>query len=96
MTTTYIATYLLNVFYVFKGRMTPRTGRRFIVHACLFWSLNNAVYSTLYYFTSIHYLLLVAINVAVFTVLRFLSMKWFVFGEGQICDFEDRRLRTRW
>jgi putative flippase GtrA len=83
MTITYIATYLLNVFYVFKGRMTPQTGQRFIVHAFLFWSLNNAVYSMLYYFTAIHYLLLVVINVAVFTVLRFLSMKWFVFGSGQ-------------
>jgi putative flippase GtrA len=83
ITVTYVATYFLNACFVFRGRMTPRTVQRFAVHSLVFWALNNAFYSAMYYFTSIHYLLLVVINIAVFTVLRFLSMKQFVFAGPQ-------------
>jgi hypothetical protein len=80
ISTNYAATYFLNAFYVFERTTTAMNATRFIVHAFLFWTLNNAFYSVLYYFTSIHYMLLVVVNVMLFTALRFLSMRWFVFG----------------
>jgi len=80
ITIAYAMTYLLNALYVFRHAATAQSAARFLLHACLFWILNNALYSLLYRFTAVDYRLLVLVNVAVFSAFRFASMKWLVFG----------------
>lgn len=62
-----VATYLLNAIFAFRTQMLLGTAWRFTHRARVLWAFNDAFYSAMFYLTSIHYLILVVINLLLFT-----------------------------
>jgi len=75
LTITYVLNYFLAAKFVFQKDFTKNNFILFGVYVLIFWILNNLFFNILFKFTSVHYLLITAINIAIFAPLRFLSLR---------------------
>jgi len=75
LTLTYGLNYLLAAKFIFIKDFTRNNFILFGVYVLIFWILNNLFFNILFKFTFVHYLLITAINIAIFAPLRFLSLR---------------------
>lgn len=75
LTLTYVLNYLLATRIVFLKDFTKNNFFLFSAYIFIFWVLNNIFFNVLFKFSDIHYLIITAINVAIFAPLRFLSLR---------------------
>ena len=75
----YVALYWVGAGLIFDSKKTASNARRFLWHIFIFWFMNNLIFNILLANTNIHYILIAAINIAIFAPLRFLSLRYFVF-----------------
>lgn len=74
LTINYVFSYLISAKFVFSGKFTQNNLAMFGIYVLIFWGFNNLFFNLMYKFTAIHYLLITAINIAIFMPLRFLSL----------------------
>lgn len=75
LTLTYGLNYLLAVKFIFPAEFNRRNFLMYGIYVFIFWSLNNLFFNILFKFLDIHYLIITAINIAIFAPLRFLSLR---------------------
>ena len=79
ITLSYVILYFSSIGFIFKTESTRRTKIRFLLHVGAFWLLNIVVFNIIFANTNIYHLIITAINVVVFSVVRFASLRYFVF-----------------
>jgi hypothetical protein len=79
LTLLYVGVYVSYSLYVFRERFTTQTLRRFIIALVLMWALNNAFFYLLNRIFSVHYLMVITLNILLFGGVRFCVQRFYVF-----------------
>jgi putative flippase GtrA len=81
ITLAYAINYILASSYIFKQGASARNARNFLAYTAVFWAINNIFFNLIGHFFHLHYLIITAINIMLFSPIRFLSQKHLVFGK---------------
>jgi polysaccharide deacetylase family protein (PEP-CTERM system associated) len=75
----YVGVYISYTKFVFKERFTLGTFRRFVFSLILIWALNNVFFYILNDIFSVHYIIVITLNILLFGGLRFMFQRFYVF-----------------
>jgi hypothetical protein len=79
LTFLYVAVYASYSLFVFRERVSRESLRRFIIALVFMWALNNAFFYVLNRIFSIHYLVVITLNILLFGGIRFCVQRFYVF-----------------
>ena len=79
LTCLYAAVYVSYTLFVFRERFTAATLRRFVIALIFMWALNNAFFYLLNQVFSVHYLVVITLNILLFGGVRFCVQRFYVF-----------------
>ena len=79
LTCLYAGVYVAYSLFVFRERFTTQSLRRFIVALVFMWALNNAFFYLLNQIFSVHYLVVITLNILLFGGVRFCVQRFYVF-----------------
>jgi putative flippase GtrA len=79
LTLAYILNYILITKLVFSSDFGRKNFILFGIYIFVFWILNNIFFNVFYKYTNFHYLVIAVINIAIFSLVRFLTLDKIVF-----------------
>ncbi|HEY4493138.1 MAG TPA: polysaccharide deacetylase family protein [Candidatus Paceibacterota bacterium] len=77
----YLLVYISATKYVFKRDWSRQSAKRFLWHSIIFWTFGQLFFNVFLRSIDIHYLWIVALNSTVMAIIRFTSLRQYVFRD---------------
>lgn len=79
ITIVYVLEYVANTKFIFLKKQSMRNVKFFTLYIVIFWLLNNVFFNLMFELLSIHYFVIIALNLVLLSPLRFFILRNYIF-----------------